>query len=346
VYLGGTLPLIVVDREGWGIEHFLSVPGYRFVTWEKFSDPQKLAAIPAELFSAMFMVHDSFYQVYEEQKEYRDNKGHCLTLRRIVIWNKRTEKRAACVAPQAVTEDAVTVASAMLGRWGCSENSLKWMGARWNMPYNPVIDVSQDSEQQEIANPEHTRLHQELKGLKKRLASCERQLGQMPLTTKKDGSLRKSKKRERLQQERTALKEQIAVVGTRVKDCPERITLEQTRSGQRFKVLSCEGKNLWNVAQALVWNSRKQLIDMVSMYLPNIRDQIPVLEAITQGRGWVRSTPEAIEIRLEPLETPRFKATQIQLCRALDDLEIRFSNGKRLLYDVASEPGNVQKNES
>lgn len=131
-----------------------------------------------------------------------------------------------------------------------------------------------------------------------------------------------------------------------LKDCPERIRLEETGTGQRFKTLSGEGKNLWNVAQTLVWNSRKQLIDILSMSLSNIRDQIPVLEAITQGRGWVRSTPEAIEVRLEPLETPRFKAAQIQLCRALNEMEIRLSNDKRLLYDVGPEPESVQKNNS
>ena len=199
VYLGGTPPLIVVDREGWGIEHFLSLKGCRFVTWEKFSDPQELAALSEEMFALSFMVHDTPYQAYEEQKEYRDTKGHRITLRRIVMWNTRTGKRVACVAPQEVDEDTVTVATAMLGRWGCSENSFKWMGTRWNMQYNPVIDASEDSERQEIVNPEQTNVQRDLTRLKTRLASCERQLGQLPVSTKKDGSLRTSKKRERLQ---------------------------------------------------------------------------------------------------------------------------------------------------
>lgn len=40
VYIGGTAPLIVVDREGWGVEHFLSLKGHRFVTWEKFREAE------------------------------------------------------------------------------------------------------------------------------------------------------------------------------------------------------------------------------------------------------------------------------------------------------------------
>ena len=77
--------------------------------------------------------------------------------------------------------------------------------------------------------------------------------------------------------------------------------------------------------------------------MPNPRDLIPILEAITNSRGWVRSTKEAIEIRLEPLDRASFIAAQIQLCRALNEKEIRLKNGKRLLYDVGPEPESVKK---
>ncbi len=343
-YIGESSPLIVVDREGWGVEHFLSLQGCRFVTWEKWSKAEELAAIPDEAFGAAFTLHERLYQAYEEQKEYRDQKGNCISLRRIVIWNRSSGKRSACVAPLEVQEESTTIACAMLGRWGCSENSFKWMGSRWNMHYNPVLASSQDSERQEIVNPEHRRLKQEAACLKKELATCERQLGQIPMTTKNDGTLRKSKKRERFQHKRVVLKEKLMKKEEEFKACPERVEINEADSDTRFKVLDWEGKNLWNIAQALAWNSRKQLIDMVSMSLLNTRDQIPVVEAMTRGRGWVRSTSEAVEVRLEPLETPRFKAAQIQLCRALNDMEIRLGNGKRLLYDVGTEPENVQKN--
>ena len=50
-----------------------------------------------------------------------------------------------------------------------------------------------------------------------------------------------------------------------------------------------------------------------------------------------------IEIRLEPLETKRFEAIQIQLCQNFNEKEIGLTNGKRLLYDVGPDPTkNVQ----
>ena len=336
-YIGDTPPLIVVDREGWGVEHFLSMDGYRFVTWEKFSKPEEISD---KDFGPVFAVNDKEYQAYEANREYRDDKGNSIELRRIVIWNKTTGKRVVCVA-QDKEEDTIGLARAMLGRWGCSENSLKHMGDRCNMHYNPVMDASRQSESQDVANPEHKRLQDELSGLKRRLAKCERELGRLPITTNKDGTLRKSKRRERLLQQRAGLRERVAVTEKKLKDCPERVALDE---GESFKVLETEGKNLWDLAETLVWNSRKKLIGMFKEFLPNPRDVIPVLEAITSCRGWVKSSREAIEVRLEPLDTPRYQAAQIQLCRALNEKQIRLNNGKLLLYDVGPEPKSVQKN--
>jgi transposase len=342
-YIGDTSPLIVVDREGWGVEHFLSMDGYRFVTWEKFSKPEETALISEKDFGPVFHVNGKDYQAYEDSKEYKDEKGNSIELRRIVIWNKSTGRRVVCVA-QDEEEDTITLARAMLGRWGCSENSFKHMGNRFNMHYNPVVDASKESENQDVANSEHKKLKDELGRLKRRRKKCERELGRLPITTNKDGSLRKSKKRERLLQELEGLHEKVSVTGKKLKDCPEKVVLDNVSPGESFKVLETEGKNLWDLAQSLVWNSRKKLIGIFKEFLPNPRDVIPVLEAITSCRGWVKSTREAIQVRLEPLDTPRYQAAQIQLCRALNEKQIRLNNGKLLLYDVGPEPKSVKKN--
>ncbi|MEW6003497.1 MAG: putative transposase [Nitrospirota bacterium] len=343
VYMGGTAPLIVADREVWGVEHFLEMKGYRFLTWEKFSNPESLSAIPDKSFSEPFELNGKEYQVFEEKKRYQDKANHSIELRRIIIWNKKTDKRVACVA-QDDLEDTVSLAMAMLGRWGCSENAFKYIGARFNMHYNPVIEASEESSLQEMANPQYERLKKKVVELKKNLTMCEGELGRLRLTTNKDGLLRKSKKRERLQKERVDIKEQLATAKDALESCPERINLKTTNPDKTFKKLSTEGKNLWDLAQSLVWNSRKKLLEIFSQFLPNSRDLIPALEAITNCRGWVKSTSEVIEVRLEAMETPRFKAGQMQLCRSLNQMNIRLNNSKRLLYDVGPDPKNVQNN--
>lgn len=338
-HLGGTYPLLIADRECWGVEHFLSMKGYRFVTWEKFSEAQELRSISEECFSPVFEVNDTKYQCYEDNKRYTDDENNSIELRRIVIWNKKTGRRSACVA-QDEDEDSITLARAMLGRWGCSENSFKHMGDRFKMHYNPVLDASEESEKQDVINPEYKRLKKEIRNLKKKLERCERNIGRLPLTKNKDGSLRKSRRRDRLLQETVEVQEKLGIAQKELDACPERVNLKEVK-GETFKQLDTEGKNLWDVAQWLVWNSRKKLKEILKEFLPNQRDLLPVLEAITSSRGWVRSTREVIEVRLEPLDTPRFRAAQIQLCRALNEKQIRLNNGKRLLYDVGPEPKSV-----
>jgi hypothetical protein len=56
---------------------------------------------------------------------------------------------------------------------------------------------------------------------------------------------------------------------------------------------------LWDLAETLVWNSRKRLAEELGKYLNNKRDLYPVLEAITRCRGWVNSTSDVITVKLE-----------------------------------------------
>lgn len=350
-YIGGVSPLIVVDREGWGVEHFISMEGRRFVTWEKFSKVEELADISAECFSPEFEVNGKGYKTFEDKKIYKDKEDRSIELRRIIIWNQSTGKRTACVAQDKI-EDTTRIAHAMLGRWGNSENSFKHMGDRFNMHYNPVLDVSQESENQEMSNPEYNKLKKRLSEIKKESAKCEQKLGRLPITFNKNGKLRESKRRERFEDTKNTLEKEMVIVKESLKNCPERVRCDEVKGSstsgndETFKKVSTEGKNLWDVAGALVWNSRKKLTEIFKEYLPDARDLIPVLEAITRCHGWIRSTSEVMEIRLEPLDTPRFKAAQIQLCRKLNEMNIRLNNGKLLLYDVGDEPDNVQKNDS
>jgi hypothetical protein len=339
--LGGMPPLVVVDREAWGVEHFLSLEGCRYVTWEKFSDSEELGAIASDKFGPVFRLHGKDYQAFEDRKQYKDVNKKSIELRRIVIWNHSTGKRVACVTSDD-QEKTEGIALAMLGRWGSSENGLKYMGERWNSHYNPVYDASQESEKQEHLNPAFKMLKSDLKRLKTQIGKAERDRGRLKLTTNKDGTIRKSKRRDRLDQKISLLKKKLTEAEEQLKTCPERINYAESAPDERYRVLAKEGKNLWNLSQSLVWNSRRHLINLVKEFILDPRDLIPAVEAMTRCRGWVRSRSEVIEVRFEPLDTPRYRAAQIQLCRTLNEREIRFPNGKRILYDVGACPENVQ----
>ena len=160
-YLDGKPPLFVADKEIWGVDKFLSLKDCRFITWEKNTNAEETGSIDAGLFSGPFEINNTEYQVYETSKVYKDIKGSSIELRRIVIWNKKTGKRPVAVASDEY-EDTITLAKAMLNRWGKSENSFKHMGNRTRMHYNPVIEISKDSHNQEIVNPAFIKLEKEL----------------------------------------------------------------------------------------------------------------------------------------------------------------------------------------
>jgi len=342
LYIGNIPPLFVVDKEIWGVRNFLFLSGCRFVTWEKNTDKKEVNNLPETVFSSPFIVNDIEYQVYETEKKYTDNKGNSIKLRRIVIWNKDTNKRTVAVAQDSY-EDNITIARAMLNRWGKSENTFKHMGNRLNIHYNPVLDISKDSEKQEIVNPEHQKLKKEIKSLKNELSKIEKKLGRKKIIYNKDGTVRKNRSHDKLQKQREELQHRINTLNNLLLECPERIDISKLEDYKHYKVIETEGKNLWDLSETIVWNSRKKLISLLKEYLPNERDLLPVLEAITSTRGWVKSTSDVIIVKLEALERPQFRQAQIQLCRKLNEMNIRLSNGKLLLYDVIENNKNVQK---
>jgi hypothetical protein len=69
---------------------------------------------------------------------------------RFVTWEKNCDKK----------ETTETIAESMLKRWGCSENGFKHLGTRTNMHYNPAWNISEESQKQQVINPEYIDLKQ------------------------------------------------------------------------------------------------------------------------------------------------------------------------------------------
>lgn len=174
------------------------------------------------------------------------------------------------------------------------------------------------------------------------LNKIQKQLGKKEPVLKKDGTPRKSPARERTMGIRKAVEEEIDQISRQISECPKRIDLRETDQ-ENFKVIDNESKNWWNISEMIFWNTRRKLARLLYTYLPDNRDLLPVLDAITSSRGWIRSTKDMFVVRIEPLEVPRFKDAQIQLCRYLNDQKIKLPNGKLLQYDVGNNPFSVKK---
>ncbi len=336
-----TVPLVVIDRELWGVDKFLSISNLRFVTWEKYCNKAELAKLDDKKFSGNLELNNKTYIFFEQKKVYHNKNKQSVELRRVIARNVKTGETFAIVSND-TKEPTKTIVDSMLNRWGNSENGFKHLGSRTNMHYNPAWNIEQESKNQEIVNPEYIILKKTLKEKKTKLAKIQKELGQKEQKLKKDGNPRKSPVREKKIQQRDLLQQEIKQINKEVSECSER-TNTFDADMKVFKAIDNEGKKWWNISEMIFWNARKTLSKTLYNYLPDNRDLLPVLDAITKSRGWIRSTDKMFIVRLEPLETPRFKDAQIQLCRHLNSQNINLPNGKLLQFDVGKNPFNVQK---
>lgn len=343
-YLGGIPPILTVDRELWSVKTFLLLNSReaRFITWEKHTKADELNEIHDDKFSESFEMNNIEYRVYETSKIYRDVDKNEIKLRRIILWNKKVSKRMAVVSNDKL-ETGTIIALTMLNRWGVNENGFKHMGNLIHMHYNPVLDMSEKSQQQTVPNSRCKQLKKKKKELKNKIQKLEKKLMNFMQKDKSNsnGTAKKSKAWADLEVKIDELSNQLRQAKEDLSKTPERIKLSEFKEGKTFKIISTEGKNLWELSQTIVWNSRRKLMKEFGKFLNDKRDLLPVLDAITKGRGWIKSTTKTIIVKLEPLDTPRFRMAQIQLCRAMSEKNIRLKNGKKILYQVA-ETENVQ----
>ena len=335
------LPLFVSDRETWSVEHFLQMSPHRLLTWEKYTDAAAIRALPAALFSEPITLHDHRYRFYEfpeKQTYWSADKKRSVALRRIVIWNLDRDRRPVCVSND-TREDAVFLGQAMLGRWGKSENSFKYIAERFNPHYIPLLRTTQESEKQEIDNPIYKELEKQKQQLNNKLQKNANQLAGVQEAYNQDGSVRANSKRQRLAGERTALESEIQTVAAKLQATPPRTTLSEATEGRKtFKVIDREGKNLFDLVQAMVWNARRTLIDILKKHYHDERDVVNLLDHISRCHGWIKTTTEAVYVRLEALDLPRYRAAQKEFCDSLNHLQARLPNGKLLLFSVGRKP--------
>jgi transposase len=334
-------PLIISDRGSWSVEHFDRMASFRLLTWEKYTHEAEMNALAAELFSEPLTVNGHRYRFYEfpeKQTYWNSDKTLAVALRRIVIWNLDSHRRPVCVSNDSL-EDTVFLGQAMLGRWGMSENGFKYMAERFNPHYIPLLTATQESTRQEIANPAYQELEAQKRQLKKELQKNANKLAVVQEVFNQDDSVRFNSKRQRLLQERSIQESELVAIESKLQETPERVTLQELTQGQEsFKVIDCEAKNLFDLVQAMVWNARRTLIDMLRQHYHDERDLVNLLDHISRCHGWIKTTSEAVHVRLEPMDLPRYRAAQEELCKVLTNLAARLPNGKAFIFSVGNEP--------
>jgi len=332
-------PLMISDRGSWSVEHFDRMSSFRLLTWEKHTNETEINALADDLFSEIFIVNGHRYRCYEfpERRTYwNSDKTLSVALRRLVIWNLDCNRRPVCVSNDTL-EDPIFLGQAMLGRWGKNENGFKYMADRFNPHYIPLLTATQESARQEIANPVFKELEAQKNKLKKELQKNANKLADVQQVFNKDGSERFNSKRQRLMNERSAFENELLTIENKLKEIPQRVTLQELSQGQEsFKIINGEAKNLFDLVQAMVWNARRTLIELLRQHYHDERDLVNLLDHISRCQGWIKTTSAAVHIRLEAMDLPRYRVAQEEFCNTLNKLAARLPNGKVFTFSVAN----------
>jgi len=338
--------VMVFDREGSGVEYFSRLVRGKiaFVTWEKNIDTKKLLKLKDELFTKKLEFNGKVYSFFEEEKSFvykpKDVslEEYPFTLRRIYIWNK-TSKRRTCGLSWTgdkimSTEDC---AQAILSRWGASENTFKHINDRHPLHYHPGFKMV-ESEKQDIANPAVKEKSSLIARAKVILNKLYKQLADAKTATNKNGSVRKNSAKDRIEKKIAEQKEKIDMLQEEKKRLPERVDVSSLEDYKSFKQIDNEGKNLFDFVTSSVWNARKQMVDWLRPLYNCENDLVDLFYAITYCHGWIKSTKTAVVVRLEPMEQPKRRAAQEQLCRKLTALGASLPTGKYLIVEVGESP--------
>jgi len=339
-------PIMVFDREGYGAGFFWGLIDGKipFVTWEKYADANKLAAIEDKRFASEFEFNSKKYAVFEGVKSFTyipeesKKEEHRFTLRRIYIWNISSKRRASglawCEKKQMSTEDC---ARAILSRWGASENTFKHMKDRHPLHYHPGFKLV-ESDNQEIANPEIKEADSTIKRFKRSLSKLYKKLAKTEETLKKDGKPRQNSGRERL---KNSIEEQEGALKSLKEEkaqLPERVDVSSLEDYKSFKRIDDEGKYLFDFVTCSLWNARKQMVDWLRPMFNQENELVDLFYVITNCHGWVKSTRQEVIVRLEPLQQPKRRLAQEQFCRKLTCLGARTPVGKWLVIEVGESP--------
>jgi len=338
-------PINVFDREGYGAGFFWGLMQEKipFVTWEKYIDSKELALIAEDKFTEEFEFNDKKYSVFEGEKSFtyteeEADKKHSFTLRRIYIWNKSSRRRT-CGLAFIDKEHMSTIdcASIILSRWGASENTFKHLKDRHPLHYHPGFELVK-SERQEINNPEIKEKQHLINRVKKGLSRLYKKLTGTRENLTKDGKPRKNSVRERVNKSIQEEEGNLERLKVEKAELPDKVDVSSLENYKSFKRIDNEGKYLFDFVTSSVWNARKQMVEWLRTFFNQENELVDLFYTITNCHGWIKSTKSEVIVRLEPLQQPKRRLAQEQLCRKLTSLGAQTPMGKWLMIEVGESP--------
>jgi hypothetical protein len=231
-------------------------------------------------------------------------------------------------------------AQTILSRWGASENTFKHLYDRHPWHYHPGFKLV-ESDQQDIANLEIKKKKSNFGKIKNELNKLYKKLANANTTTNKDGIPRRNSVRERIATTIAEQESALTSVQKEISLLPARVDVSELQNYKSIKRIDNEWKYLFDFVTASVWNARKQMVDWLRLHFDEENELVDLFYVITHCQGWIKSTKTDVKVRLEPLQKPKRRLDQEQLCRKLTNLGARTPTGKWFVVEINEEPKKI-----
>jgi hypothetical protein len=298
----------VFDREGHGSDFFfgLKSKGICFVTWDKHINHGFLAEIEDKQFTEELEFNCKQYRYFEQSKEFTVSTEvgkETFSLRHFILWNIGAKRRTAVLAytgnHDTTGEDCIV---GILNRWRASENTFKRIKERHPYHYHPGFKLV-TSEKQDIANPILKGLKKLIKTARNGLVKLKAKLADAKPALNKDGSTRKNSIYNTLKKKISKIEIVLEDMREKARKEPDRVNTSDLEDYRKYKKVDNEGKRLLRLITSCVWNSRKDMIDLLQPGWEQENEIVDLFYAITKCHGWIRSNKEEVLVRLEPPRT-------------------------------------------
>jgi len=326
-------PLLVFDREGYGIGFFKELDQKAdFISWAKYVREDSLNRIARSSFKMGLLVNDKRYRVAEEsrtvtesiqtaQKEGRKTPVF-LKLRLVVIEDVDTKKRIGIYTSN-TAKPAHTIAYYMLQRWGDSENFFKEMMARFNLDYHPGYDIKELEKQPLVENPDIPLIRKAIHVLKKEIKELENVIliSEAKYMKRKDRRLHA-----KLLKSRAAIEEKhndIAQFEKKLSSLPDKVSIIEILKGKPMSRCDLEKKKLYDFMQFLAFHSRERLVEIFRSCYDDRRDIKQVLDMIVSKSGYVKLVGRTLIVILDWIDYKKHREAAKCLCRLLNKQNIK-----------------------
>jgi len=333
VNFGIDRPILVFDRGGYGIHFFKELNQTAdFVTWAKYLSEKSLNSIPDHLFTIGIFCGNNRFMVAEEKRTVAESiqtaskdgrkTPTSLELRLVVLQDVDTGRRLG-VFTNNTAKPAHDIAFYMLQRWGKSENVYKDLMATFNLNYHPGYDIKELEEQPLVDNPEIALIRKAIKILKKEAQTIEDEI----LLIEAKLLQRKNKKNvEKVSALQTALAEKhhdVALFQEKLSTLPDKVSIIEILKGRPMARCDLEKKKLYDLMQFMAYHSRERLIELFRECYNDRRDINKVLDMITRRPGLVKLVGQTMMVMLEWIENRKHREAAKQLCRRLNQLNVK-----------------------